>query len=104
MRPGHYPVCSPSNPFFIRGYSEHPIAFCNAVFYNKNNQLGSAAPARPAAEVRLEETISNQNPPEELLDSQNIEDHDTQNNKWVASVFSVPDFLLFVFHRIPNES
>uniref|UniRef100_A0A3B3CGK3 Kinesin-like protein n=1 Tax=Oryzias melastigma TaxID=30732 RepID=A0A3B3CGK3_ORYME len=81
VRPGHYPVCSPSNPFFIRGYSEHPIAFCNAVFYNKNNQLGSAAPARPAAEVRLEETSSNQNPPEELLDSQNIEDHDTQNNK-----------------------
>ncbi|RVE73405.1 hypothetical protein OJAV_G00045980 [Oryzias javanicus] len=83
VRPGHYPVCSPSNPFFIRGYSEHPIAFCNAVFYNKNNQptLDSAAPARPAAEVRLEENNSNQNPPEELFDSQNNEDHDTQNNK-----------------------
>uniref|UniRef100_A0A3P9JCB3 Kinesin family member 5A n=1 Tax=Oryzias latipes TaxID=8090 RepID=A0A3P9JCB3_ORYLA len=83
VRPGHYPVCTPSNPFFIRGYSEHPIAFCNAVFYNKNSQptLASAAPPRPAAEVRLEEVNSNQNTPEELFDSQNMDDHDTQNNK-----------------------
>uniref|UniRef100_A0A8C8E3L4 Kinesin-like protein n=1 Tax=Oryzias sinensis TaxID=183150 RepID=A0A8C8E3L4_9TELE len=83
VRPGHYPVCTPSNPFFIRGYSEHPIAFCNAVFYNKNSQptLASTAPPRPAAEVRLEEINSNQNTPEELFDSQNMDDHDTQNNK-----------------------
>uniref|UniRef100_A0A4W6EGG1 Kinesin-like protein n=1 Tax=Lates calcarifer TaxID=8187 RepID=A0A4W6EGG1_LATCA len=55
VRPGHYPACSPTNPFFIRGYSDHPIAFCNTVFHNSNNQqaAASAAPASPESESHL---------------------------------------------------
>uniref|UniRef100_A0A3P9MGL8 Kinesin-like protein n=1 Tax=Oryzias latipes TaxID=8090 RepID=A0A3P9MGL8_ORYLA len=53
VRPGHYPVCTPSNPFFIRGYSEHPIAFCNAVFYNKNSQ-----PTLASAQVTVHLSVS----------------------------------------------
>uniref|UniRef100_A0A4W6EG29 Kinesin-like protein n=1 Tax=Lates calcarifer TaxID=8187 RepID=A0A4W6EG29_LATCA len=45
VRPGHYPACSPTNPFFIRGYSDHPIAFCNTVFHNSNNQQAAASAA-----------------------------------------------------------
>uniref|UniRef100_A0AAX7U3K3 Kinesin-like protein n=1 Tax=Astatotilapia calliptera TaxID=8154 RepID=A0AAX7U3K3_ASTCA len=49
VRPGHYPVCSPTNPFFIRGFSDQPIAFCNAVFHNRNQAAPAAAAAAPAA-------------------------------------------------------
>uniref|UniRef100_A0A671YCS1 Kinesin heavy chain n=1 Tax=Sparus aurata TaxID=8175 RepID=A0A671YCS1_SPAAU len=48
IRPGHYPMCSPTNPFFIRGFSDHPVAFCKASFHNSNSQE-AAAPAAPAA-------------------------------------------------------
>uniref|UniRef100_A0A8D3AMX3 Kinesin-like protein n=1 Tax=Scophthalmus maximus TaxID=52904 RepID=A0A8D3AMX3_SCOMX len=63
VRPGHYPSCSPTNPFFIRGYSDPPVAFNNAVFHNSNNQqaAASAAPAAPKCEPRLPEANSNQN-------------------------------------------
>ncbi|XP_040889797.1 kinesin heavy chain isoform X2 [Toxotes jaculatrix] len=78
VRPGHYPACSPTNPFFIRGYSDHPVAFCNAVFHNNNNQqaAASAAPASPEDEPRLPETNSNQNSPVKHLDCQNNDTHD----------------------------
>ncbi|KAK7898966.1 hypothetical protein WMY93_019819 [Mugilogobius chulae] len=36
VRPGHYPLCPPANPFSCRGFSEHPMAFCSDVLYNKN--------------------------------------------------------------------
>uniref|UniRef100_A0A4W6EF23 Kinesin-like protein n=1 Tax=Lates calcarifer TaxID=8187 RepID=A0A4W6EF23_LATCA len=82
VRPGHYPACSPTNPFFIRGYSDHPIAFCNTVFHNSNNQqaAASAAPASPESEPRLPEDDSNQNSPVKHLDSQNDDNDNTQNN------------------------
>ncbi|XP_063329478.1 kinesin heavy chain isoform X1 [Pelmatolapia mariae] len=103
VRPGHYPVCSPTNPFFIRGFSDQPIAFCNAVFHNRNQAAPApAAPAAPAAtsapsspisasptspstpesEPRLPESISNQNSPAKHLDFQNNDAHDSnvQNN------------------------
>ncbi|XP_032369593.1 kinesin heavy chain isoform X1 [Etheostoma spectabile] len=75
VRAGHYPPCSPINPFFIRGYSDHPFAFYKADFHNSNNQH-AAAPATPEAEPRLPETNSKQNSPTENLESQNNESHD----------------------------
>ncbi|XP_004547754.1 kinesin heavy chain isoform X2 [Maylandia zebra] len=102
VRPGHYPVCSPTNPFFIRGFSDQPIAFCNAVFHNRNQAAPAAAAAAPAAtsapsspisvsptspstpesEPRLPESNSNQNSPAKHLDFQNNDAHDSnvQNN------------------------
>ncbi|KAF0034503.1 hypothetical protein F2P81_012261 [Scophthalmus maximus] len=84
VRPGHYPSCSPTNPFFIRGYSDPPVAFNNAVFHNSNNQqaAASAAPAAPKCEPRLPEANSNQNSPVKHHDSRNNDsgDNDAQNN------------------------
>ncbi|XP_061582693.1 kinesin heavy chain isoform X1 [Cololabis saira] len=84
VRPGQFPVCSLTNPFFIRGYSEHPIAFCNAVFHNKNNPPAAAPAARPApdTEARLPEASPDQNTPEEHFDSKSDDTHDSdaQNN------------------------
>ncbi|XP_068568469.1 kinesin heavy chain [Cebidichthys violaceus] len=105
VRAGHYPPCSPTNPFFIRGYSDHPIASYKADFHNINHQQ-KAAPAAPAApeseprlpeseprlpeseprlpesEPRLPEANSNQNSPTKHLDSQNngSQDDDAQDN------------------------
>uniref|UniRef100_A0A672ZPW7 Kinesin-like protein n=1 Tax=Sphaeramia orbicularis TaxID=375764 RepID=A0A672ZPW7_9TELE len=79
VRPGHYPVCSPSNPFFIRGYSEHPIAFCNAVFYNRNKPqkvASPAAPSSPDSDPSEPEANSNQNSPAKKLNSQGNDQHD----------------------------
>ncbi|XP_039864352.1 kinesin heavy chain isoform X1 [Simochromis diagramma] len=100
VRPGHYPVCSPTNPFFIRGFSDQPIAFCNAVFHNRNQAAPAAAaaaatsapsspisasptsPSTPESEPRLPESNSNQNSPAKHLDFQNNDAHDSnvQNN------------------------
>ncbi|XP_054472885.1 kinesin heavy chain isoform X2 [Anoplopoma fimbria] len=84
VRAGHYPPCSPTNPFFIRGYREHPVAFCKADFHNSKNQqtAAPAAPAAPESEPRLPETNSNQNSPTKHLDSQNNDpqDNDAQEN------------------------
>lgn len=38
VRPGHYPPCWPSNPFFLRGYNEHPFAFYKAPWHVRKNQ------------------------------------------------------------------
>ncbi|XP_060926183.1 kinesin heavy chain isoform X2 [Limanda limanda] len=92
VRPGHYPLCSPSNPFFIRGYSEHPAAFCNAVFHNSNNHqaAASAAPATPKSEARLPEADSNRNSPVKHPEPQINEAHDSdaQNNTLPAEATS----------------
>ncbi|XP_028261718.1 kinesin heavy chain isoform X2 [Parambassis ranga] len=79
VRAGHYPPCSPTNPFFIRGFSDHPIAFTNVVFHNSNNPPAAApaTPPTPDAEPELPETNSNQNSPTKHLDSQN-NDNDVQ--------------------------
>ncbi|XP_034389007.1 kinesin heavy chain isoform X2 [Cyclopterus lumpus] len=84
VRAGHYPPCSPNNPFFVRGHSDHPVAFCKADFHNINNQQAAApaAPAAPESEPRLPEASSNQNSPTKHLDSQNndSQDNDAQDN------------------------
>uniref|UniRef100_M4ATZ6 Kinesin-like protein n=1 Tax=Xiphophorus maculatus TaxID=8083 RepID=M4ATZ6_XIPMA len=79
VRPGHYPLYPPINHFFIRGYSENPVAFCNAGFQNKNNQPAAPVDASPVhdAEARLPKDESNQNSSAELLDPQSDDDGDT---------------------------
>lgn len=81
VRPGHYQACSPTNPFFIRGYSDQPIASCNDVFHNSNNQE-AAVPAAPQIEHQLPEANSNQNSPSKQLGYHNSDTHDNdvQNN------------------------
>ncbi|XP_056257593.1 kinesin heavy chain [Seriola aureovittata] len=94
VRPGHYPACSPTNPFFIRGYSDHPVAFSNAVFHNSNNQqaAASSAPASPENEPRVPEANSNQNSPVKHADSQNSDTHDNDtHNKLPAEPASQAD-------------
>ncbi|XP_045885025.1 kinesin heavy chain isoform X3 [Micropterus dolomieu] len=84
VRPGHYPACSPTNPFFIRGYSDNPMAFCKAGFHNSNNQEAAtpATPATPESEPTLPETNSNQNSPVKHINSQNNDslDNDAQDH------------------------
>ncbi|KAM7422903.1 hypothetical protein PAMA_010778 [Pampus argenteus] len=87
VRPGHYSVCSPTNPFFIRGYSDHPIAFCNAVFHNSNDQqeatpASPASPPTPESKSLLPEPNSNHNSPAKTPDSKKNDslDNNTQNN------------------------
>ncbi|XP_071400632.1 kinesin heavy chain isoform X1 [Centroberyx affinis] len=93
VRPGHYPPCSPTNPFFIRGYNDHPIAFSNTHFSNSNNQ--PAAPAAPVAPNKPEspQANSNQNSPIKHLDSQNndTQDNDAHNNLLPAEPVSQTD-------------
>ncbi|XP_043978863.1 kinesin heavy chain isoform X2 [Gambusia affinis] len=81
VRPGHYPFYPPINHFFIRGYSENPVAFCNAGFQNKNNQPTAPVDAPPVhdAEARLPEDECNQNSSAELLNPQSEDEGDTQN-------------------------
>nr|XP_040058777.1 kinesin heavy chain isoform X2 [Gasterosteus aculeatus aculeatus] len=73
VRPGHYPPCSPTSPFFIRGYSHHPVASCKADFHNVNEQQAAApaAPAAPEGEARLAEAHPDQVGAGRHLDSQN---------------------------------
>ncbi|XP_023138695.2 kinesin heavy chain isoform X2 [Amphiprion ocellaris] len=96
VRPGHYPACCPTNPFFIRGYSDHPIAFCNAVFHNRNNQPAAAPspPRTPEGEPMLaEEDNPNQNSPVKHVDphSNDTHDNDVQNNTFPAEPASQAD-------------
>uniref|UniRef100_A0A3Q4B6U6 Kinesin-like protein n=1 Tax=Mola mola TaxID=94237 RepID=A0A3Q4B6U6_MOLML len=74
VRPGHYPPCSPTNPFFIRGYSDHPFAFYKAGCHNSKNQR-EAIPASPESEPRLAETNSDHNSATEDIESQ-VDDSD----------------------------
>ncbi|KAM7402370.1 hypothetical protein PAMP_017616 [Pampus punctatissimus] len=79
VRPGTYSVCSPTNPFFIRGYSDHPIAFCNS----SNQQAATpASPPTPESKPLLSEPNSNHNSPAKTPESKKNDSHDnnTQNN------------------------
>ncbi|KAM7006042.1 kinesin heavy chain [Tautogolabrus adspersus] len=90
VRPGHYTPCSPTNPFFIRGYSDHPVAFLKADFRNSNSKEAASpavpapapAPETPESEPRIPETNSNQNSPSKHLDAQSNDstDNDSQKN------------------------
>ncbi|XP_074532884.1 kinesin heavy chain isoform X1 [Halichoeres trimaculatus] len=106
VRPGHYPPCSPTNPFFIRGYSDHPIAFLKADFHNSNHKEAaepaapSAPPSPPAPETpesesepRIPETNSNQNSSLTKHDDQNNDstDNDCQNNTLPAEPVTQTD-------------
>ncbi|XP_069547046.1 kinesin heavy chain [Brachyistius frenatus] len=93
VRAGHYQACSPTNPFFIRGYSKQPIAFCNAVFHNSNNQpaAASASPPSPDSEPRLHEANSNQNSPAKHSQNNDAHDNDVQHNMLPAEPASKAD-------------
>ncbi|XP_010794899.1 dentin sialophosphoprotein-like [Notothenia coriiceps] len=85
VRAGH--SCSPTNPFYIRGYSDHPVAFYKADFHNSNMKQ-EAAPATPESEPRLPEANSKQSSPTkhphpQVDDSHNNEaqDSDSHENK-----------------------
>lgn len=100
-------MCSPTNPFFIRGFSDHPVAFCKASFHNSNSQEAAApaapaaptpaspaapdAPATPESEPRLPETDSNQNSPTKHHDSKSTDSHDnnTPDNMWVKPSYII---------------
>ncbi|XP_013859604.1 kinesin heavy chain isoform 5A [Austrofundulus limnaeus] len=75
VRPGHYPLYSPINPFFIRGYNGSPVPFCNAALQNKNN------PPAAGIEDTSPEADSNLNSSTGALDPQNddTQDGDDQN-------------------------
>lgn len=62
VRPGHYPPCCPSNPFFLRGYNEHPFAFYKAPWHVRKDQE-EGAPATPEAEPDSEDANSNPSSP-----------------------------------------
>ncbi|KAM9408178.1 kinesin heavy chain [Pholidichthys leucotaenia] len=96
VRPGHYPSCSPINPFFIRGFSDQPIAFCNAVFQKQHpNQPADAeaAPLTPESEPGTPEDNSSQRNPAKHIDFQNDDTHDNsvQNNMLQAQPPSQAD-------------
>ncbi|KAK2861893.1 hypothetical protein Q5P01_001426 [Channa striata] len=93
VRPGHYPVCSPTNPFFIRGYSDHPIAFCNQQAAAAAAAAAAADAAAPESKRRLPEANSNQNSSSQQLDSQNCDahDNDVQNIMLPAEAVNPPD-------------
>ncbi|XP_014903063.1 kinesin heavy chain isoform 5A isoform X1 [Poecilia latipinna] len=90
VRPGHYPLYPPINHFFIRGYSENPVAFCNAGFQNKNNRPAAPMDAPPVhdAEARLPKDECNQNSSAELINPQSDDDGDAQNNMLSAEAVS----------------
>ncbi|XP_026202878.1 kinesin heavy chain [Anabas testudineus] len=92
VRPGHYPACSPNNPFFIRDCSDHPTAFSSAGFHNSNNQQ-AAIPAASETKHQLPEANSNQNSPSKQLHSQKSDahDNDVQNNMLPAEPASQAD-------------
>uniref|UniRef100_A0A8C4Z726 Kinesin-like protein n=1 Tax=Gadus morhua TaxID=8049 RepID=A0A8C4Z726_GADMO len=56
VRPGHYPPASPTNPFFVRGYSGHGTATSSSSTVT-DHQTAAAPPAAPPAPqpaVRME--------------------------------------------------
>ena len=78
VRAGH--SCSPTNPFYIRGYSDHPVAFYKADFHNSNmkQEAAPAAPATPESEPRLPEANSKQSSPTKHPHPQVDDSHDNE--------------------------
>ncbi|KAG7244815.1 hypothetical protein INR49_029834, partial [Caranx melampygus] len=90
VRPGH---CSPTNPFFIRGCSDHSVAFSNAAFHNSNNQQAAASSALATPEDdehRVPEATSNQNSPVKHPVPQNNDAHDNDNDNDNATQNMLP--------------
>lgn len=86
VRPGHYPACCPTNPFFLRGFNEHPFAFYKPACHVRKNQE-EAAPSAPEGEPRMDDTNSNQNSPTKSVEFQsNDEREEVQDNMWVNSL------------------
>ncbi|KAM9814234.1 kinesin heavy chain [Neosynchiropus ocellatus] len=75
VRPGHFPVCCPSNPFFLRGFSDQPITFTNAAFQNSNKHE-TDAPIAPSEEEEEEERL-----PEDVSNNMDTEHSDTNDNQ-----------------------
>lgn len=90
VRPGHYPACSLTNPFFIRGYSDLPLDFHKAGCHNSKNQK------TPESEPRLPEANSNQNSPTKVANSQSNNSHDSvQDDTWVWTQLHVVEFVVW---------
>lgn len=88
VRPGHYPACCPTNPFFLRGFNEHPFAFYKAACHVRKNQE-EAAPATPEGEPHMDDTNSNRNSPTKNVESQsNDERENVQDNMWEKPMIS----------------
>ncbi|XP_056157620.1 kinesin heavy chain [Lampris incognitus] len=81
VRPGQYTACSPTNPFFIRGYHDHPVALSSTFFNSSNSQQAPhAEPSAPEPaddESSTHQASTNQNSPIKQTDSQN---NDTCDN------------------------
>lgn len=83
VRPGHFSAFSPANPSFLRGYSDHPIAFHKAGFPSSNKQE-APAPTSPEGRSSLNETNGNRESSDETSGPRdyNFQD-DVQDNTWV---------------------
>uniref|UniRef100_A0A672FDR5 Kinesin-like protein n=1 Tax=Salarias fasciatus TaxID=181472 RepID=A0A672FDR5_SALFA len=79
VRPGHYPVCSPMNPFFIRGFSDHPVAFSNVVFHNINRDEPADSPAESPADSPADSPTEDDEPrlPEANSNQKNASQHNS---------------------------
>lgn len=83
VRPGHFPTFSPANPCFLRGYSDHPIAFYEAGFHSRKKQA-APAPTSPECLSGLNETNGNQESSDGTTGSHEYDSQeDIQDNAWV---------------------
>ncbi|TWW61848.1 Kinesin heavy chain isoform 5A [Takifugu flavidus] len=91
VRPGHFPAFSPANPCFLRGYSDHPIAFYEAGFHSRKKQV-APAPTSPEGPSRLNETNGNQESSDETTGSHEYDSQDdVQDNTLPAETQSQAD-------------
>uniref|UniRef100_A0A674NIR5 Kinesin heavy chain n=1 Tax=Takifugu rubripes TaxID=31033 RepID=A0A674NIR5_TAKRU len=91
VRPGHFPAFSPANPCFLRGYSDHPIAFYEAGFHSRKKQV-APAPTSPEGRSRLNETNGNQESSDKTTGSHEYESQDdVQDNTLPAETQSQAD-------------
>ncbi|XP_075881385.1 kinesin heavy chain [Nelusetta ayraudi] len=91
VRPGHYPPCCPTNPFFLRGYSEHPFAFYKAPWHVRKSQE-EGAPATPEAEPDTEDANSSPGSPAKSPEPNSNDAHqEVQGNMLTAEPLSQAD-------------
>lgn len=83
VRPGHFSAFVPTNPSFLRGYSDHPIAFYKAAFPS-SNQPEAPAPASLEDRTSSNETNGNQDSSDGTNGTRDykFQDH-VQDNAWV---------------------